>query len=274
MPLLIYLAYATALLLPLKANSEILSTTSTDLFFEKCSKIGKSTLVLLDINDTILFTQDQILQSAHKQHKQFFIHKLIEKHGQEQAEELLSIMRLQAKRELLDPNIKTFFDYLSSKDTVVFGLTTAGGGSQGCVASLEDWKLELLNSLGIDFSIHSFAPPLKLNEKNPKHPKRYPIFKSGIIFTCGLEKGPILKKVLDNLNFNPTEIVFIDNKLKNLESVACFCKDKRIKFTGILYTKVQEELTYAFDFETVQKQLDILSESKNWINQAELIQDS
>ena len=59
-----------------------------------------------------------------------------------------------------------------------------------------------------------------------------PWLKDGIILTAEVDKVVVLEYMLRMRKYSPKSIIFIDDQLKNLESLEKFCNKLKIKFHG------------------------------------------
>ena len=82
------------------------------------------------------------------------------------------------------------------------------------------------------------------------------------------KKGAVVDAFLTSVKIMPKRIVFIDDKSKNLESVAEFAKQNNIEFIGIEYTKALEEKE-ALNKNIAQLQFEVLEKEKKWISDTE-----
>ena len=96
-----------------------------------------------------------------------------------------------------------------------------------------------LKELGIDFSINNEGAVDFFELKPTKG--EYPCVKNGIIYSCGLNntKGAVLKRFLSDYS-DVSKVVFFDDKLKNIDSVAITIKTDfpSIDFFGFHYQGV------------------------------------
>jgi hypothetical protein len=118
----------------------------------------------------------------------------------------------------------------------------------GTIEHAEDWRIKELIDLKLNF--HEISPIkgevafhdiIPINGK----PSSTTMLKKGVIFTARADKGMILEKVFQHYDYFPKEIIFIDDKFKNLASIENLAKKYNIKFTGIVITK-SEKLPLTF----------------------------
>lgn len=90
--------------------------------------------------------------------------------------------------------------------------------------------LQQLDRIGIDFS--QTSPNKSFQPYGTHEPVLY---EHGIIFTGGHDKGTVLLYWLNQMNYKPTKIIFIDDKLKNVKSVKQAAQKNNYPFVGIRY---------------------------------------
>lgn len=75
----------------------------------------------------------------------------------------------------------------------------------------------------------------------PKEIKFSKYFDRGVIFSSPLKKGIFLKNMLKASAYRPPAIVFIDDKLDQVQSVEKAAQELGIPFVGIWYTRAEKE---------------------------------
>lgn len=113
---------------------------------------------------------------------------------------------------------------------------------------LIDCIFRQLKSVKIDIE-RGAIPENGINSKLTEFGAKYV---NGILMCDGYNKGPALKTfLLGNPNLKVKNIVFIDDKLKNIESVRTAVKELGIKFSGIRYGLTDARVkAYALDNES------------------------
>ncbi len=242
---------------PLWGASVIMRTDDIHVFQEMTQNAGPHSLVIFDINDTLLLAKEPIFQSSHKYQRLALQYELEELYSKARLHQFWAYLRLKIPRDLIDPRAVDLIQDLQAKNVKVIALTTAGMGPLTQDLSLEDWKLDLLKGFRIDFSkAFPELPCLHFKYLPTKHPGRYPGFKEGVLFTCGLSKGLLLNLLLKTLNYKPETIFFIDDKLKNLLAVEEVCKEMGISFGGCHYTAFSQKNLKPLDKKKIYQELE------------------
>src|SRR3990167_6129276 len=96
------------------------------------------------------------------------------------------------------------------------------------------YKLSQAKQIGLDFN-QAFPnlPLIKLEGSNGKA-----IFNNGIICCGENDKGETLTQFMEKIDYIPSEIIFVDDKLHNLVNVESYMKRLQIPVTGLWYTRI------------------------------------
>lgn len=215
-------------LLSTLAFAEIVETKH---FCQVKDYVDEDTLLLLDIDDTLLAPQ-QMLGGD-----QWFRHRLeihLEEsmnfsHALELAVAEWVAVRHLTQMELVEPGTETILKGLQEKGLQVMGLT-----AQGC--SLSHRTVEHLRHHQIDLSLTApFNTPYYYEEKDQGI-----LFRKGILFTSGTPKGKALFRLFDQYGYRPKKIVFVDDRESNLTDVEKEASKEGISFIGIRYGYADE----------------------------------
>ena len=97
--------------------------------------------------------------------------------------------------------------------------------------------LEQLAQIDISFTNSS---PQKI--VTPYGAPRPALYLEGIIFCGGANKGEVLSHWLDQTNYHPQKIIFVDDKLKNIHTVKQAIQTRTSPFIGIRYGHLDERV--------------------------------
>lgn len=235
---------------------EITSITSfKDVNFEH--SCDSKTLVLFDVDETLIQPEDAYLVNEHTLEGQRFRENLIKDHPEiTNWEQLQAIMLLEAKRPLIEPFITEIVSRLKENGTTVMALTAMNTGPYGHVGRLEAWRHAHLRSLGFtgSFSTHQFFL---------RGFKRKPVFFKGIIATDLEDKGAVFGAVLDYLTLRPHKVIFFDDTLDFLLSLRRECLRRGIKFQGYHYLGYARK---SWDQPLFIQQAQHLIKHKHWLD--------
>lgn len=238
--------------------------------------LNEHDLVIFDIDDVVIQPVDQIFHPKNKDELKKHITDLYNKKSNEQMNDLLSTINIQQQVKLVDPSINTIFASLEKRSIPTVALTQCGTGKFGKINDITEWRIEQLNNLKINFKALNPYKNAIYNNLRGKH--GIAMFKSGVIFTGHLDKGEVLKEFLKANKLSPKTIVFIDDKISNLQSVEQALAGQNITFLGFEYLAVTNQKVHALDKESVYFQFSVLEKDLKWIpdvnqNNKKLIED-
>lgn len=232
---------------------------------ELLSLTGKN-LAIFDIDDTIIIHNDSILRPCGELKLAWAMLKNFSDLRGANFAQLYSIVTAEAKERLLEQRTAQLIKELQNQKVKTIALTASNTGRVGILKSVEDSRIALLKSLGVDFD-HPFSTnDLVFNELKRK--KGAPTYKQGIIFSSDAGKGKALLAFLDRVNFKPKKVLMVDDKIKNLIDVEKALLSRGITFIGYEYTKAKTAPCTATD-EEINLQLLVLKKEKRWIDESE-----
>lgn len=248
---------------------QIDSLLETDAEF---SQLGNDSLVLFDVDDTLMMPGDAILRSCGyrlrvKLTKKFFQNSRLPLYRKYPSEFLSSLVMLQSKPILVEEESISIIKKLQKRGVCTLAITACSTGKFAAIESLTDWRIDEVKGLGIDFS--SSLPQYPMLDFFQMEPEEGgPLFKSGIIFSSFYPKGEVLKQFLETIRWMPGRIVLVDDRQDFLESVADAMEEKGIPFTGFHYCAVKNILCN-IDEEVAEFQFKYLAENANWLSDKE-----
>jgi FMN phosphatase YigB (HAD superfamily) len=252
------------------SNAQIVKVSRVSEIAKYTSQLyGKNTLVLFDVDYVLLVPKDKVLRPAGEENnyrsKSF---KAINKNFHEKNiiygknkiamdEYLISQILYSTKVELVSLDMPVFFEELESQKMTIVGLTSNSSGRYGVVQNEAELHLSRLKTLGYNFKNNNDLLKVDLPE-----------CVSGVIFTNKKDKGKVLLNFLKQLNKNYKNIVFVDDRMKNLISVQNALKNHRINYIGINYTELKDR-NEVIDQDIANKQFEVLSQEHIWLSDTE-----
>lgn len=232
---------------------------------ERC---GKNSLVLFDIDDTLIIAPDYL---ARKSIDWWLWLRLVIAFPQflkiSNFEDVFSLMWLYAPRILIEPHVVTMINDLKNKGCTVLGLTSMESGSFGIIPSMPVWRADMLKDLGVVFTQR--YPNQTYHHLNV-YRYTYPVLFEGILCTNQQPKGEVLAAFLDAHKLQPEEIIFFDDGISNLQSVGHACAKRAISCTLFLY-RGGEKFSSTLDMSSIIKQVDILMKEHRWLSDQEIV---
>lgn len=253
-----------------EASAEIVQASSVNDIKTYTSQFeSKDTLVLFDLDYVLFVPRDRVLRYAGEENNYRSKHfKAIFKdfQGKEiplgkdkvpMAEYLISQILSSSKVELVSLDMPNFVNELDSKKMAVVGFTANSSGKYGIVQNEAELHLSRLNSLGYHFK-----------DNGDLLKGEFPECISRVIFANKADKGKVLLGFLKQLNKNYKNIIFVDDRLKNLTSVQNIVKDHEINYLGVHYTELKDK-NEVLNQDIADKQFQVLSQEYIWLSDDE-----
>ncbi len=196
-----------------------------DHFSELLNHLKPNTLVVLDIDDTILVPAQTLGSDV------WFVHQLKKYLTTNSPDDALDkalaeweAIRHLTQMKVVEEGTPDIIKELQNKNITVMGLTTQG-------LALATRTVNQLRDVGVDLSLT--APSKEDHYFINKHGVLY---RQGILFTSGTPKGTALTTLLNTIQFHPDHIVFINDKLTHLRDLESGFLGDNIAFTGLRYS--------------------------------------
>lgn len=252
----------TAFLASQLLGAQIIEAPKLEIIDSQLDKIDSNTLIAIDVDYTLLVPVDQVLKPQAQTYLNQFIEERMKKLPPEKGAYLSSKALLKSKMALVNKNIIPLLEKIKKKGAKAIAFTAMNTGRYGLIESMEDWRYEQLKAFGLDFGdffgFHTFTH-FEGQDTNP-------LIKKGILCAADYPKGKVLKSFLEQVNFKPSKIIFIDDRRDFIESV-----ENEITETELLsfhYTE-SSHLPFAFDEEIASFQLNYLLEEEEWLSDEE-----
>lgn len=248
----------------------IIEAPNLNLFEETLQTIDQQSLVLFDVDETLLVPKDLILNLYAKNEwnqyfKETFENPAIVPSGYDYRN-LSGQIFSKMEYEVVTPKVLELVRSLQLRNIKTIAFTKMPIGSLGMISSMEDWRIEHLKKHQFDFSsAFSQFQEIKINVSSTGIPC---LFKKGVLCANKQHKGPVLTAFLEAIQWKPAQIIFIDNRLDYLQSVEKALEGTDIKFIGFYYREV-ENRPYIVNEELARFQLLHLARTGKWLNDQE-----
>jgi len=227
----LYLIWISLITVSLNLNGNIIEIKH---FSELPKYVNEpKTLVILDIDNTISEPTNEVGSDQ-------WFSACIKKEIDAQLDKIEAINKVlpsyfaaqkKAKVKPVETETVKIIQSLQKQKFPVLGLTARS-------LPLIDCTHKQLKSINVDLSRSSLSKK-DITFSDYPFPTKY---QKGIIFCGNNNKGQILKKYLDLISFQPSKIIFVDDKKSNLETVEKEFKNSRISFIGLRYSYLDEKV--------------------------------
>lgn len=256
-----------------RVEAQIDQIESLKVFEEKIEALPEKTLVVFDVDEVIFTDQDAILKPVGDPLK-FQIFNERYARAQSQSEKdlttiILSLPLTLAKKELVEERTPALIKKLQDKGIKVIALTSCPTRPFGIIKDFEKWRLGHIDDFGIDFS-RSFPNQSRFVFENiTSYNVPPPVYNRGVIFAEGFSKADVLSAFLQKINYQPSQVVFIDDMFSNLQQMQDKLALQRIPYQGYYYVKVEKDSAGGIDEEMARFQFDYLFKNQKWLSDEE-----
>lgn len=254
------------------SHALVIETHDLEVINQELQTLDDECLVVFDVDDTLIMTEDQILRansgwfdSKHPIITEFW---QAAKERNKDRDTLVSKIFLKGKRRLIDERILNVIDTLNRNNVNTIALTALPAGPLGLIPRLDDWRIDNMLSLGIDF--HPSAPhPDEIAFTELEKDGLTPVYKRGILFSSRQPKGKVLWAFLNRIQWKPKKVIFIDDYLSFIKTVEEELEAAQIEHISFHYTGATHHFPVVIDEEVARLQSDHLLEHEEWLSDTE-----
>lgn len=195
-------------------------------FYSHTHAIKSPKFFLIDVDHTLIWPTSLTLRT--REHHNM-IHVLKENIRDEKSyQKIIGQWRIQRKVSLTDTQWPFFLEKIKEKNPV-YGLTKIETGRFGPIESMEQWRMNELEKMGLFFSNNPKIEHLC----TAKGPSLY----KGCIVTGNTTKATAFNTFFPDLRHplgtsKEVTIIMLDDKKEQLESMGTYCSKKKIPFFG------------------------------------------
>ena len=230
-----------------QAIAEVKKAPSLEPIYQEIQLCNSDTLLLLDIAGTLVVHPDPVMHIGHDQWKSTWFKQNCPNPSKEDII-ALELAVLNSPWRLVE-NWPDLINNGQNRKIKVIALSRVFMDPY-----LDDFRIPWLAQKGLIF--HDSLPELT---------GRWDLFSysNGIIHTGEKRKGPVFAEILRQLKTVPRKVIFVDDRIEQIESVEAACKDACIPFIGFHYTAF--ETVPDLDESVANMQLQILVKEHKWI---------
>ena len=255
-------------------NARIITTDKIEVIEAEFAVADGNTLVVFDCDEVLIYAADNIFLPQNVD----VLNKISYEYGKSLGSKeayfyFRSIVMRDMKALLLNDKWPLLITVLQSRGIKTILLTACDTGKYGVIDSFEQWRRNQLLPFGIDFKKSwPNLRDIRFTEFNGKvkTSNGIPAFSDGMLLTGDIPKGVVLQAFLSKVKDRRfSKIVFLDDKIENLQSVEMISQAMGIEFVGIEYT-YSNTLASAIDMQKIRKKFDLLIREKKWFSCAEI----
>lgn len=250
------------LIIPISSYGQIIPTYSVDSVTMKdlLLKIDQNSLVLIDIDNTIITPKSQLFRYNNNPYINFTQNLYSFAINDPSVNNVIAQLMQQRQMMLVEEGWINFINQMKKQGATVLGLQEV---TIPCnlIENYEGWLYTLLYGFNINFTS-------KINDKDvfrfDQHDASAPIFYLGIIFTGNNSKVKSLIEFLKIISKVPTKIIVFANNKKDLKDIDSYLRNIDIEYYGIEYLGWQQ-LQGSPDAQVVKLQQSTLLNTGQWL---------
>ncbi len=248
----------------------VVEAPSLEIIEKELRNLDENSLVVLDVDYTLIVPNDRVLLPCGEEYFQNILKKLREMG--EEGEILGSKIALQSQVSLIDERIHHMLEFLKQKNIKVIALTAMITGKYGQIPNVEEWRVNQLRSLGIDFAwAFPQVDSVVLEEiERGEGKKTLPVFKLGVLASAKYPKGQVLVAFLRQMQWKPSKIYFVDDRMEFIHSVEMELDKENIPHVSFHYTAVTDR-PGQLDEQLADFQLNYLIKNGAWLDDKEAL---
>lgn len=217
-----------------KINPSEITTAYTLLDIQKAlGDVKKEAIFFVDVDDNLITPESNFFR-ADSPYRTFIDELKKNRDKVKNFEAIVSHWRLTRRIMLVESGWPALIETWKAEGHPVFALTKMDTGTFGAIPSMEKWRYNELINKGFQFTPTYKGVTEATVIKDAASPAT---FYKGIFMTGSLTKGDVIRAFLQD--YQPSQIVFIDDRRNYVEEVAAACAEKGIPFIGILFRGVE-----------------------------------
>lgn len=240
----------------------IIEAPSLEVIENELMHLDDHSLVVFDIDYTLIVPDDLILKPCGEAYFQKRMTQLrsMGDHGAV----LSSIISLQSKVSIIDDQIFDILKFLKQNHIKTIALSAMPTGKYGIIPNAEDWRINQLHVLGIDFD-WAFPNLDAIELPGFKGKRTSPAFKKGILASAKNPKGKVLVSFLKQINWTPAKIIFVDDRMEFINSIETELNKANIPHLCFHYTAASDNAC-KLDEDLADFQIDYLIKVGQWLS--------
>jgi len=264
----IFIALTTIILIQInKPTYPITTINSYEQALPELQNIDSQTLVLFDVDDTLITSQDALARTSNFPWN--FKLSLFTNYpwliNSKNFEMIWSKMWQQAPRVLIEPDIVSYIHDMQDKHAIVLALTSMESGSYGVIKNMPEWRYAMLKNMGIVFSKqHANTTFTKL----PTYRNHHPVLYNGILCANQQNKGLVLDAFLIYCECKPSKIISFDDDINALKAIGKTCKKYAVSF--VLFHYKSNKLPNTWSSQKALQQFKYLIDENRWVHDIDI----
>lgn len=207
--------------------------------FDAFTDADAKTLAIFDVDMVLIQPGDPAFQMANMKRYSTIAKRIMKEVPPDKQMVFLSLMTTSSDPLLIDARTPQFIEQISKRGIQVMALTANLTGKFGPIQKMEQWRVDSLLRLRIDFSKTAPCQSSLVFNDLASYRGNFSSYLNGILFVNGtvVSKGEAFLSFLNKIDFVPNKVIFIDDREENLKSLETVLQklDKPIEYQGFHY---------------------------------------
>lgn len=212
--------------------------------FDAFKEADSKTLAVFDVDMVLVQPSDPAFQMANMKRYSAISKRIMKEVPVDKQMIFLSLMTISSNPVLVDERTPEFLEQIIQRRIPAIALTANLTGKLGAIQKMEQWRVDGLKQLGIDFSRATPCKSSLVFDNLASYRGNYSTYLDGVLFVNGttVSKGDAFLSFLEKSGFLPNKVIFIDDREDNLKSLETAIQklDHSIEYLGFHYLGAQE----------------------------------
>lgn len=225
-------------------HAQITQVNDMKEIFNAFKEADSKTLAIFDVDMVLVQPSNPAFQMANMKRYSTISKRIMKEVPADKHMIFLSLMTINSNPVLIDERTPQFLEQLIQRGIPAIALTANLTGKLGTIQKMEQWRVDSLRQLGIDFSRATPCKLLLVFDKLASYRGNYSTYLDGILFVNGttVSKGDAFLSFLEKSGFSPNKVIFVDDREDHLKSLETAIQklDRSIEYQGFHYLGAQE----------------------------------
>lgn len=207
--------------------------------FDAFKKADSKTLAIFDVDMVLVQPSDPAFQMANMKRYSTVSKRIMKEVPTDKQMIFLSLMTTHSNPVLIDERTPQYLEQIIQRGIPTIALTANLTGKLGTISKMEQWRVDGLRRLGIDFSRTSPCKSSLVFDNLASYRGNYSTYIDGVLFVNGttVSKGDAFLSFLEKSGFLPNKVIFVDDREDNLKSLESAIQklDPSIEYQGFHY---------------------------------------
>lgn len=250
--------------------AEIVQVNDMKEVYDAFSRADSKTWIIFDVDMVLIQSSDPAFQMANMKRYGSIFKRILQEVPTDKKMMFLSLMTISSEPVLIDERTPHYIEEMIQKGVPVMALTANLTGPFATIQNMEQWRVDSLRKLGIDFSKSAPCHMSLVFDDLPSYRGYYSTYLDGIFFANGtsVSKGEAFLSFLKKSGSFPNRVIFIDDREENLKSLEAAIQtlDTPVTYQGLHYLGAQNYPSKSITEEEFESKLQKLASEVKELN--------